>query len=86
MTTPAAARPSPPATKRTGAAERMREHRAHRAVGHVLVNFWLSRDGIGLLASLGWLTDADRQDPAAVRRAFEGFVNKAARAGVKPGG
>ncbi len=66
--------------KRRHAAERQRHSRTRRATGGVLVHFELSAGGIAVLVDLGWLTDADRHNPRAVRDAFVRFVNKAVAA------
>jgi hypothetical protein len=68
----------------TAAAARMRRYRARRAAGSVIVTFRLSRDGVALLAELGWLSGEDLRKPQAVRNAFNKFVNAAAAVGITP--
>lgn len=64
------------------AATRVRRSRQRRRDGIVLVRFEVHSGGIALLAELGWLDPAETQDPAAVRAAFEAFVNAAGAEGV----
>jgi hypothetical protein len=68
----------------TSAAARMRRYRKRRANGTVIVNFYLSPEGIALLGHLGWLAAKDLRKPQAVREAFNRFVNSAAAVGVTP--
>jgi hypothetical protein len=71
--------------QRAAAAVRMRRCRERRAAGIVRVDFEIFADGAALLVDLGWLDAAARENPAAVRGAFEWFVNAAAAAGIAPG-
>jgi len=68
------------------AAARMRRYRERKSAGVVRVDFEVLADGAALLVELGWLVAAARQDPVAVREAFERFVNGAAAAGIVPAG
>ena len=78
--------PSRGDAQRAAGAMRMRRCRQRKAAGIVRVDFEVLADGAALLVELGWLDAAARQDPAAVRGAFERFVNAAGSAGIVPAG
>jgi hypothetical protein len=64
----------------------MRRCRARKTAGIIRLDFEVFPEGAALFAELGWLDPAEQESPAAVRSAFEQFVNAAGAAGISPRG